>query len=178
MWRSIYYLVSVVHRILSQKFWHELFEAGVFLKALNSIWETGAGLLLLGSVHPMFGGRLFFFTREEFLGGRDDILFRTVSQYLNTLSVSTKNFIGLYLLLHGLLNMFLAYNLYKNRIWAYPAAMAVVSVFLVYQVYRLFHTHSLILLGVTLFDVAFVILTWHEYRAQLARTNTNVVSSS
>lgn len=171
MWRSIYYLVSVVHRILSQKFWHDLFNAGVFLKALNSVWETGAGLFLLLNTHAMFSGRPFLFIREEFLGGRGDMLFRFTSQHLNTLSVSTKNFIGLYLLLHGLLNMFLAYNLYKNRLWAYPAAMAVVSLFLVYQIYRLFHTHSLILLGVTMFDVTFVILTWHEYRTQIARTN-------
>ncbi|HVY73121.1 MAG TPA: DUF2127 domain-containing protein [Candidatus Paceibacterota bacterium] len=168
----------MVHRLLSQKFWHELFEAGVFLKALNSIWETCAGVFLLLNTHSMMRWNPFLFIREEFLGGRGDMLFRMTSQHLNSLSVSTKNFIGLYLLLHGLLNMFLAYNLYKNRLWAYPAAMAVVSLFLIYQIYRLLHTHSLILLGVTIFDIAFVILTWHEYRIQHPRARNHVISSS
>lgn len=153
--------------ILKQKYWHELFETGVFLKALNSLWETAAGLFLLASLHSAFRNPFVHWTREEYVGdSRTDHLFRFVVEQLNHLSVSTKAFVGLYLLFHGLLNMFLAYNLYKNRLWAYPASMGVIGLFLIYQLYRLFHTHSLILLGITFFDVAFVYLTWHEYRYQ------------
>ncbi len=159
----------MIRKLFTQHFWHELFEAGVFLKALNSIWETAAGMYILSSVHPIFRNGFVVFNREEFLGGRDDFVFRYAAEHLNQLSVSTKNFVGLYLLFHGLLNMFLAYNLYKNRIWAYPVAMGITSLFLVYQGYRLFHTHSLVLLCITIFDIAFIYLTWHEYKYQLRR---------
>lgn len=152
--------------IFKQKFWHELFEAGVLLKALNSIWETAAGLLLLLSAHPLVHNAFVFFSREEYLGGRDDALFRFAAAQFNHLSVSTRHFAGFYLLFHGILNMFLAYNLYKNRLWAYPLSAGIIMLFLVYQLYRLSHTHSIILLCVTLFDLAFVGLTWHEYRYQ------------
>jgi uncharacterized membrane protein len=149
--------------IFTYKFWHQLFEAGVFLKAVNSVWETASGALLLLSANSLLHIHFFPFVREEFLGGRGDQLFRLAAGHLNAMSVSTKNFIGAYLLLHGLLNMFLAYNLYKNRLWAYPFAIGAVSLFLVYQIYRLLHTHSLILLCVTVFDMCFVYLTWREY---------------
>ncbi|MBY0472999.1 DUF2127 domain-containing protein [Patescibacteria group bacterium] len=157
----------MIRRVFTQKFWHELFEAGILLKALNSVWETAAGLYLLWSVHPLIRSGFVFFSREEFLGGHDDFIFRFIADHLNQLSVSTKNFVGLYLLFHGLLNMFLSYNLYKNRLWAYPVSMGITGIFLVYQGYRLFHTHSIILLCITIFDIVFIYLTWHEYRYQL-----------
>ncbi len=153
--------------IFKQKYWHELFEAGVLLKALNSVWETATGLLLLFSMQPIVHNVFLFLSREEYLGTtRDDALFRMVAEQFNHLSVSTRHFAGYYLLFHGLLNMFLAYNLYKNRLWAYPFAMGAVGLFLVYQLYRLVHTHSLVLFFITLFDIAFIVLTWHEYKFQ------------
>lgn len=157
----------MIRRVFTQHFWHELFEAGVFLKAVNSLWETAAGLFVLSSAHPLLHNAFVFFSREEYLGGHDEFIFQYITNHLTQLSVSTKNFVGLYLLLHGLLNMFLAYNLYKNRLWAYPVMIGVVSLFLTYQIYRFVHTHSIILLCITIFDLAFIVLTWHEYRYQL-----------
>lgn len=160
----------MIRRLFTQHFWHELFEAGVLLKALNSLWETAAGIFILSSTHQFIRNWFVFFSREEYVGGgRDDFVFRYITEHLNQLSVSTKNFVGLYLLFHGLLNMFLAYNLYKNRLWAYPFSMGVTSLFLVYQIYRLLHTHSPVLLLITIFDIAFIYLTWHEYNYQKRR---------
>jgi uncharacterized membrane protein len=157
-------------RFLKQTYWHQLFEAGVFLKALNSLWESAGGLLLL------LGGRTFlsmvfvFFSRAELIGGHDDPLFRFAVLQLQHLSVNTRIFVGAYLLFHGVMNMFLAYNLYRNRLWAYPFSIAFVSLFFIYQLYRLAHTHSLILLAVSVFDFFFIILTWHEYCYQSRRS--------
>lgn len=159
----------MIRRVFTQRFWHELFEAGVLLKAINSLWETSAGLYLLSSVHPTLRNWFVFFTKEEFLGGRDEFIFRYITDHLNQLSISTKNFVGLYLLFHGLLNMFIAYNLYKNRLWAYPVSIGFTVLFLMYQVHRLVYTPSLILFCITIFDIAFIILTWHEYNYQLRK---------
>lgn len=138
----------MIHHIFTQKFWHQLFEAGIALKALNGVWETVVGTLLLVHTH------------------RPVRVIQFADTHLENFSDSTRIFAGVYLLTHGLLNIFLAYNLYKNRLWAYPFAMAVVSLFVIYQVYRFLHTHSLILLCLTMFDIAFIVLTWHEYQHQ------------
>src|SRR5205807_89789 len=107
---------------------------------------------------------------SELLGDRDDLLFRFAQRHLVELSVGTRTFVGIYLLFHGLMNMFLAYNLYRNRLWAYPLSIAFTSVFFIYQMYRLTHTHSLILLVATVFDIFFILLTWHEYQHQLQKS--------
>ena len=157
-------------RFLKQTYWHQLFEAGVFLKALNSVWEIAGGLLLLTTRGRTILNLVFvFFSRSELVGGRDDFIFQLVTVQLQHLSVNTRVFVGVYLLFHGIMNMFLAYNLYRNRLWAYPFSIAFVSLFFTYQVYRLAHTHSLILLAVSVFDLFFIILTWHEYRYQLKK---------
>ncbi len=157
-------------------YWHELFEAGVFLKALNSIWETLAGIVLLTALHNWLTRLFVIFFSSELLGDRQDFLVTYARQHLMNFSVHTRIFVGVYLLFHGIMNAFLAYNLYRNRLWAYPVSMVFSSLFLVYQVYRLLHTHSLLLLAVSVLDIAFIILTWHEYQRQMRKQNLLNVS--
>jgi len=155
---------------LAQRYWHELFEAGVLLKALNSVWEILGGVFLLTFARGWVPRLFIFFSSRELLGDREDFLFQFVSTQVNHLAVDgTRIFAGIYLLFHGLMNAFLAYNLFRNRLWAYPVMLAFVSVFFVYQVYRLYHTHSLLLLAISVFDIAFIVLTVHEYRYQRAK---------
>jgi uncharacterized membrane protein len=154
---------------LRQKYWHELFEVGILFKALNSLWETLGGLFLLLTIRGPLAGAFVYLSNSELLGDRDDLLFHLVHTQLVSLSLSTRTFVGIYLLFHGLMNMFLAYNLYRNRLWAYPLSIAFTSIFLLYQVYRLYHTHSLVLLTVTIFDLFFILFTWHEYHYQKRR---------
>ena len=154
-------------QLLKQKYWHELFEAGVFLKALNSVWELLGGVFLLTLARGALPRAVVFFGRTELVGDRDDVILRFVdTQLMHLLPVNTRTFVGVYLLFHGIVNAFLAYNLYRNRLWAYPLSMAFVSLFLIYQLYRLAHTHSGVLLAVSIFDLCFIVLTWHEYRYQ------------
>jgi len=125
--------------IFKRKFWHDLFELSVALKGLNAAWETASGLFLLFTDHSIFHVHI---------------------------SASTRSFAGIYLLLHGILNIFLVYNLYKERLWAFPLTVWVLSLLLIYQAYRYSHTHSIILLGTIIFDICFIGLTWHEWGYQ------------
>jgi uncharacterized membrane protein len=156
-------------RILKEKYWHELFEAGIFLKALNSTWETLAGIFLLTALRNWFTHTFIYVGTLEFLGSRNELPFSYAQNHLMHVPPNSRVFIGVYLLFHGLMNAFLSYNLYRNRLWAYPVSIACTSVFFIYQVYRLAHTHSPFLFAITVLDVAFVILTWHEYRRQLLK---------
>src|SRR5579872_6890453 len=102
-------------KLLQQKYWHELFEAGVFLKALNSVWEILGGIFLLLTLRGWFAAVFVFFSRVELLDDRDDVIFQLINTQLQHLSAgSTRTFVGVYLLFHGVVNAFLAYNLYRN----------------------------------------------------------------
>jgi uncharacterized membrane protein len=157
-------------RFFKQKIWHDLFEAGVAIKAINSIWQMLGGVFLLTHLHTWVTRFFIFVSNSQLLGDKDDFLFRLIHSQIEHLNVvSVRTFVGLYLLFHGVMNVFLAYNLFRNRLWAYPTTIAFVSIFLVYQLYRLSHTHSILLLAVSVFDVLFIIVTWHEYRYQKKR---------
>jgi uncharacterized membrane protein len=58
----------------------------------------------------------------------------------------------------------------RNKLWAYPWLMALLGVFIVYQVYVLiFVRFSWGLTALTAFEVFLVWLTWHEHDAKRAR---------
>jgi uncharacterized membrane protein len=87
-------------------------------------------------------------------------------------SVSTKNFYVFYLLSHGVVKLFLVAGLLKNKVWAYPASLVVLAVFIAYQIYRFTYTQSPGLVLLTIFDLLVMYLIWHEY--QLVRRHLPV----
>ena len=151
---------------MRETYWHQLFEAGVFFKALNSTWETLTGIFLLTALRNWFTHTFIYVGVSEFLGSRDDFPFTYAQNHLMHVPPSSRVFIGVYLLFHGLMNAFLSYNLYRDRLWAFPVSMSFTSAFFIYQVYRLAHTHSPLLLVISILDIAFIVLTWHEYKRQ------------
>lgn len=163
-----YHITAIIktHMLLKEKYWHELFETGILLKAFNSAWETVGGFLLLSNTRGWFPHLFVLLTRAVFLGGRGGLVLTMINSNVHHLSQSTQLFVAIYLLFHGIMNMFLSYNLYKDHLWAYPCSMAFTSIFFVYQTYRLLHTHSLVLLIVSVLDLFFIVLTWHEYKRQ------------
>ncbi len=134
-----------------ERYLHGFFELGLFMKAFNGIWETIVGLLILISHGTIFSRLLTFLARGELL--KDS---------------QTRIFAITYILIHGILNIFLAFQLYRNRLWAYKITIASMIIFISYQIYRIYLRHSGFLTVLTIFDIVFVILTWHEYKHKKA----------
>ena len=82
----------------------------------------------------------------------------------NNFSLSTQYFIIIYILFHGVVNIFLVISLLKGKLWAYPTAIIFFSLFIIYQFYRSILHHSGFLFFVSVFDIFLVILTWLEYK--------------
>ena len=132
--------------MIKQKYWHALFEASVFIKAVNGVWETACGIALLffnnGLINNAFANQ-------------------TLAEHLTT---GTKNFAGIYILTHGLINIFLAYYLYKEKLWAFWVSIGFFTGSVVYLTYKLTDGPSLILFILIAFDILFTYLTWHEFK--------------
>jgi len=148
---------------------HALFEAGVAIKAFNGLWETVSGFLALTLPHPMIMSGYFALTHGELLEDPHDWLVDVIARFLLNVPQGTRTFIGLYILFHGIANLFLAYNLYRQRLWAYPATLVVLASFLIYQFYRIALFHSLTLTALTFIDIIFLVLLVHEYKHQLEK---------
>ena len=147
-------------------YWHALFEAGVALKAFNGLWETASGLFVLLVPRHTVMHWFSLLAQRELLEDPHDRFVDTATRFITNTPEGTRLFIGIYILLHGLLNLFLVYNLYRNRLWAYPATAGVIGLFLVYQFERIYMHHSLTLTVLTILDIIFLGLLVHEYRHQ------------
>lgn len=150
-------------KLLTPKYWHELFKFGVLIKGANGVWETISGFLFLFVSKATLTGWFFLIARDELLEDSDDKLINFFAHALQNLSSDTKIFAALYILAHGLLNIFLAVQLYRGKHWAYLVTIGTMVVFMGYQVYRISVHHSLILTALTVFDAFFIVLAWHEY---------------
>ena len=160
-------------KILTQKYWHELFELGVLLKGINGIWETTSGLLFLFLSKETLQNWLFVVTRNELLEDPHDYLINFLTQIFQNVSHGARLFAAVYLVVHGLLNIFLAIQLRRNRHWAYLVTIGFTLLFLVYQIYRISVHHSVLLMVITLFDIIFVGLAWHEYKHYKKKISDN-----
>ncbi len=82
----------------------------------------------------------------------------------------TTIYAGLYLLSHGLAKVAVIIAVLQDRLWAYPAMMALLAAFVAYQLYRLAVRLTIGLTLLTMFDVFVVWLTWREYQAKRSPT--------
>ena len=111
-------------------------------------------------------------TQEELIEDPHDFVATHLLVLAQNFSVSSQHFYAFYLLSHGLVKIFLVIGLLANKLWSYPASLAVMSVFILYQLYRFFYTRSLGLIVLTVFDLIVMVLIWHEYR--LLRRHSSV----
>src|SRR6202167_598119 len=145
---------------------HESFEISIAMKVFDGLLE-------------FLGGAIIFFMKPSQMND----LVRKICEHLlaraphsavalhvfnasQNMTDSSTKFAALYLLSHGLVKALLVICLWMNKLWAYPLTIAVFSAFVVYQVYRFTHTHSVALVILTLFDLLLIFLTWEEYQDQ------------
>jgi len=139
----------------------EVFVLGVVLKAIGAFFELVLGLLLMYSdivtatITTLMGWALL---------QDPDNFFLNHLHALTTLSPRAQFLGGLYLASHGAVKFVLMIALLRNKAWAYPASIAVLMLFMIYEVVRFAQTHSLPTLFLFFFDAIIVWLIYHEYK--------------
>ncbi len=143
---------------------HDAFEIGIAAKALFALAETltGIGLWLLNA--DWVRSIASWLTASELNEDPTDWLSLKIMAAAGRFSVETQHFWTAYLLGHGLLKLVAVAALYAGVRWAYPLSVAVLAGFIVWQMQKWAATHSLLMLGLSLFDLVMILLIWHEYR--------------
>ncbi len=165
-WRQPFeWLRRLAHsRVADRLFW-----ISILLKAVDGTLETAAGLVLLGTskmeiIHVVH--RIF---REELTEDPTDWLATFALRQAFNFTPGMKLFAVTYLVSHGLIKLILAGTLWRRRLWAYPLAGVLISFFIVYQMHRFIHTHSITMLLLTILDFIIIALLWPEYQRAKAR---------
>jgi uncharacterized membrane protein len=153
---------------LSDKRLHEAFQVGIILKGLNALAELTLGVVLYFTSVEALTGLIHVLVRDEILGNPDDWVARWVLHAADHMSVAGERFAAWYLISHGVVKLALVAGLLREKMWAYPASLAVMGAFIAYQLYRMTFAFSWGLIALTAFDVVVVWLIWHEYRARRA----------
>ena len=147
---------------IQEKNIHRVFVISLILKGLNSFLEIIGGILFLftGSITMI----LSFLIKGELIEDPTDFVASHIQQVIPYFSTHGQLYASLYLLSHGIIKIILVVSLLRNKLWAYPATIVVLFLFIAYQLYRLTYAYSLTFVLLTLFDIFIIILTWHEYR--------------
>ena len=146
---------------------HGLFELAILIKGIDGVLETVGGVVLLFVPLRAIDSLLQVLIAHELSDEPDDWFAKTLRHAAESISVDTKMYASVYLLSHGVLKVFLVYFLWREKLWAFPVAIAFIVAFIGYQLYRYAHTNSLAVLIFAAIDVAVTWFIWREYRARL-----------
>ena len=143
---------------------HQVFEIGVWLKGAHALIECVGGIILYFVTADAISSWVNTLTQEELIEDPNDFIASHLSQMASHFSVASKEFYAFYLLSHGLVKLLLVVGLLRNKLWSYPASLAALGAFMIYQVYRYSYTQSFGLLVLTVFDAIVMVLIWQEWK--------------
>jgi len=142
---------------------HRIFQIGVLAKGVDGALELIGGLLLLLLSPASINATIFFLVQGELKEDPTDLIANLIVHNTGTV-IRTRASASAFLIVHGTVKLGLVGGLAANKLWSYPAAIAVFTSFTIYQVYQLAHQYSLFLATTTVLDVIVVLLIIAEYR--------------
>jgi uncharacterized membrane protein len=143
---------------------HLAFEISLVLKGLLALGQIVGGIIAFFASKEFLLRTVSLLTEKELAEDPHDLIANYLLHSAQSLSLSTQVFVGLYLLGHGGVKLWLITGLWREKLWYYPVAIFVFGLFVVYQLYRFSFTHSVWWLLITAVDGIVIGLTWHEYR--------------
>jgi uncharacterized membrane protein len=152
---------------------HDSFVVGVVLKGLNGLAELVGAIALFFTTPEAIRSFIRALTLHELTEDPHDVIANVLLNAAKSFSVSTQVFGILYLAIHGVVKLFLVIMLLRRKYWAYPVAIAVFSVFIIYQMYQYTISHAIGLVALSIIDIAVIALTiveYHNVRTRLQQT--------
>jgi uncharacterized membrane protein len=144
--------------------WHRAFKVGIVIKGLDGLLELVGGSALVLTSRPAIRRAVMLLTRQELIEDPHDVVANYLLHMTQHVSLGTRHFAGIYLLTHGLVKIAMVTGLLRGLRWSYPVAAMLMTAFVGYQGYRLFHQPSLLLGLLTIVDGAILCLIVREWR--------------
>jgi uncharacterized membrane protein len=146
------------------------YEIGLAIKAIDGVLELVGGLLVLTLSSGTITGITRFLTESALQHDPDNIIATHIAKAGHNLAAGHNIFAAAFLLTHGLVKVVLVTCLFLNKYWAYPWALGILGLFLVYQIYQLVTAPTF---GMAFLSVLDVVILWLINREwQIVRTAT------
>jgi uncharacterized membrane protein len=147
-----------------RKLLHNGFEIGIFAKGVHGVLEIIGGILLIFITPDRLNRIIHLFVQHEQFEDAHDFLANILIRSGYEFTSSFQLFGVLYLLSHGVVKVFLVGLLWKRKLWAYPLTEVFLFAFVAYQMYRYSYNHSILMIALSVVDLAMMVLTWIEYK--------------
>ena len=146
-----------------ERMFHRLFQIGIWVKGFDGLIETVGGIVLLSLSLDAINRYVIAITENEIEEDSGEFIANALRHAAHHMTPGSKRIAGAYLVGNGVVKLFLAIGVLRGRIWCYPVAIAVITLFIVLQCLRLSFHFSWTLFLATIVDVIIVLLIWREY---------------
>ena len=146
------------------KLWHVLFLIGIFFKGLDGVLEFFGGLMFLFIRHGAIVEYTHILFQNELSEDPHDIIANYLINLAAHTSRDTEFFAAIYLLVHGIIKISIVLGLFLRKLWIYPLAQLILSLLVIYQLYRFSHTFSILLILLTMIDIFIILLIHIEHK--------------
>ena len=157
----------------------KLFDIGIIIKGIDGVLEFIGGILFLIVSHDALNDLVGTLTQHELDQDPNDHIANAIVNYVAALPDGTKIFGSLYLILHGLVKIGMVWGLWRDKLMAYPISIGVISLFIVYQTYRIIFLHfSWPLLVFTVLDSIIILLIYHEWNYHHGKLHAKLMAEA
>lgn len=148
---------------------HVIFVVTLLGKGLLGAFQIAAGVAILMGLSQHLPAMAHWLVGAELAADPDDWIARHIVNLARSFPPSEIAFYAIYFLAHGALHLGVVVALLAGALWAYPAAIATLVGFIVYQGVEWLHVGGIVLPVLTLIDVVVIYLTLREWRSRRGR---------
>lgn len=141
-----------------------IYKIFVLFKGVFSFFEIMLGIV----ISVISTNAIYDLTRKIFSGELVEDPKDIVANYLINLaqnfSLSVKEFVSSYLLIHGLINLLIFYTIWNKKKHYYPVILLLLGLLVIYQIIEFVSQHSILIFLVTIVDAVIIYFVFNEYR--------------
>ena len=146
-----------------------LFQLGMYWRIVYGFLRLILASVLLRKIGTPVSQLVYSLAHREQAEDPGDLFLHFFNSILGHIPYSITYFLVFYLIFWGIVDIVLSISLLKHQLWAFSLSIYLIGVFVVYEIYRYFHTHSLTLLFIIFVDIVLMFLIRNEYTNLKAR---------
>lgn len=165
-----------VHHPTSKQSMSFLFHASMWWRIFYGFLRIFLGTTLLKITGQPLNEFIYTLMSHELTGKMGDIILGKLYSILEIHDYTITYFLALYFIFWGTVDIILSLCLLHHIRKAFPVAMGLIVLFILYGSFRFFHTHSLVLLCVICIDIGILYLINVEYVSLRKRVTEEPIS--
>lgn len=142
----------------------EIFNFSITLKLVHGIFEFISGVLLFFVSSASFAKLFQFLSKEELAEGRTDKVMNLLVEAARNISVDMKSFLGIYFMVFGIINSWIAIILITKKVRHYTFIEIILGVFILYQAYKFVKDPSVLIFLLIFVDSIILVLIFKYHK--------------